>query len=185
MKTITEREIGLQEKPRLRRKPNSPRLHLDITKELIQAAVPRDSNHCMIAEAVKIAFPGARGVAVDLATIRFSDRKKRLRYSYMTPRIAQATLVNFDQGRKPEPFSFLLRGAMVTRAVSSSTGHKKTARRSPTKAQSEATRKATLVRRNEGLVPERVGGKTPPLQKSSDNVPFSRRRAFGLRALEL
>jgi hypothetical protein len=140
----------------------------------------------MIAEAVKSAYPMARGIAVDLATIRFSDREKGLRYTYMTPRIAQSALVNFDQKRKPEPFQFLLRGAQVTK----SGRDKQESRKGRSHAQREATRKASLVYRNgkknkAGFVPDRVGGKTPPLQRSADNLPFSRRRAFGLRALEL
>jgi len=164
-------------------KPRSPRVRLEVTDELIQAAVPKDSNHCMIAEAVKIAFPEARAIAVDLATIRFSDPKKQLRYTYMTPRIAQVALVNFDQKRKPEPFTFLLRGAQVTHV-----GRKTTDTKPRSEAQRKATKKASLAFRNGrkgGNVPDRVGGKTPPLQKSSDNLPFSRRRAFGLRGLEL
>jgi hypothetical protein len=165
----------------------SPKLRLNVTQELIQAAIAKDSNHCMIAEAVKNAYPPARGVAVDLATIRFSDRNKRERYTYLTPRIAQAALVNFDQERKPEPFSFLLRGAQVTsiRVDKRKSGEDI---RPSSKAQKQATKKASLVFRHGrtgGNVPDRIGGKTPPLQKSADNLPFSRRRAFGLRALEL
>jgi len=168
----------------------SPRIRIEITEELIQAATAKDSNHCMIADAVKIAFPGATGVAVDLATIRFTDRTKSARYIYMTPRIAQAALVNFDQARKPEPFSFLLRGAQVTRSGRVWRSHEK---KEATPAQKKSAAKAKEVRfgksrlrsTGSGNVPDRIGGQAPPVQRSSDNVPFSRRRAYGLRALEL
>lgn len=173
-----------------RHTPRAPRLVVDITKELIDSATAKDSNHCMIADAIKIMRPDATGVSVDLATIRFTDRKKALRYTYLTPRIAQAALVNFDQARPPEPFSFLLRGAQVTRSGRSWRSHEKKER---TPAQKTALAKATKTRFGKtrlkgagtGNVPDRIGGQTPPLQRSRDNVPFSRRRAYGLRALEL
>lgn len=176
--------------PKERTLPRGPKLRVEITKEIIDEATRRDSNHCMIADAIKSIRPDATGIAVDLATIRFTDRKKAARFTFLTPRIAQAALVNFDQGRPPEPFSFLLRGAQVTRSGRSWRSH---AKRESTPAQKEAITKATKARfgktrlRNAGTgnVPDRIGGHTPPLQRSKDNVPFSRRRAFGLRALEL
>lgn len=62
----------------------------------------------MIAEAVKNCVPRAKNVSVDLATIRFTDKDTGERYVYQTPAGAQAALVNFDQGNKPEPFKFRL-----------------------------------------------------------------------------
>jgi hypothetical protein len=52
---------------------------------------------------------------VDIATIRWSDPSKGLRYIYMTPRVAQEALVHFDQGEVPEPFILKIAGAQVTR----------------------------------------------------------------------
>ncbi len=54
------------------------------------------------------------------------------------------------------------------------------------KTLNEKLRKAKVAVRDQsnGTVPDRVGGKTPPLQRGKDAAPFSRRRAFGLRALE-
>ena len=185
---------------------HSPKLQLEITQELIERAVPKDSNHCMIAEAVRRAYPAARAISVDLATVRFTDPKKTLRFTYLTPRIVQAALINFDQERKPEPFSFVLRkAAQIT--ISSGPRFRK-ARSEKLKAASPR-KKAAIIKAERarldhvhrlttklrsaslapptslGAVPERLGGQTPPLQRSSDNVPFSRRRRFGLRALEL
>src|SRR5437899_7159508 len=144
----------------------SPRLRLDVTEELIQKAVPKDSKHCMIAEAVKIAFPSASAIAVDLATIRFSDRKKRFRYTYLTPRIAQAALVNFDQERAPEPFSFTLRGAQITNLDRAPKNSNADTPSEASEGRTEALKKARLVfrkGREAGNVPDRVGGQAPPL----------------------
>ena len=93
-------------KPRI---PRGPKLYVPVTQEIIDSAVPRDSGYCMFAEAIKKCLPGITKVAVDLQTIRFSDPDKRKRYCYLTPRICQVALVNFDQGTKPEPFIFRLR----------------------------------------------------------------------------
>jgi hypothetical protein len=178
----------------------SPVITLSVTQELIDTARTRDSNHCMIAEALKAARPDARKIAVDLATIRFTDGKRHCRYTYLTPRTAQVCLVNFDQGRPPEPFQFRLRGAHVTRAGAATAPRKSDmsdAERTAREAAGERLglaqkrraelRRSRLVPRNgtHADVPDRVGGKAPPLQKGKDDVPFSRRRAFGLRALEL
>lgn len=180
----------MKKRPNLGRLPKAPKLRVEITKELIDTATRRDSNHCMIADAVKNVRSDVSGIAVDLATIRFTDRKKGARFIYLTPRIAQAALVNFDQGNPPEPFSFVLRGGQVTRSGRTWRSHEK---REATPAQKEAAAKAQntrlgrtrLRKAGTGNVPERVGGYAPPLQRTKDNLPFSRRRAFGLRALEL
>lgn len=177
--------------------PRSPKLRLNVTDEIIAASKPRDSNHCMIADALKASYPDAKAVAVDLATIRFTDRGKGLRYTYLTPRIAQVHLVKFDQGILPDAYSFVLRGAHVTKSGSSrvqrallkAEGKTKPKNKQRTEAGhrlNEALRKTRIVARNKGFgnVPDRVGGQAPPVQRGKDNVPFSRRRAFGLRALE-
>lgn len=177
----------------MKRGISSPRLQINVTAELIEAATPKDSKHCMISDAVKIAFPDASAISTDLATIRFTDPKKHLRYTYLTPRVAQGCLINFDQERRPEPFSFLLRGAQVTKSGRIWRSHEK---KESTPAQKLQRQNALVKAQNQfgksrlqktgtGNVPDRIGGQTPPLQRSRDNVPFSRRRAYGLRALEL
>jgi hypothetical protein len=70
----------------------------------------------MIAEAIHAAAPDLANVMVDIHSIRASDPKRRLRFSYATPRIAALALIDFDQGVMPEPFSFWLRRpATITR----------------------------------------------------------------------
>jgi hypothetical protein len=43
----------------------------------------------------------------------FTDPKKNIRYTYLTPREAQIALINFDRGVMPNPFGFMLRSAVV------------------------------------------------------------------------
>src|SRR5438309_4940364 len=86
-----------------------PKPLVDVTQKEIDEGAIADSRKCMIAEAVKHCVPNAKSVSVDLATIRFTDGKSGNRYTYMTPYGAQQALVQFDQGLKPEPFSFKLR----------------------------------------------------------------------------
>lgn len=155
------------EKPRVR-KPRTPEVIVDVTQTEIDLAIPRDSGHCMISDAVRAAFPNAKSVSTDLQTIRFSDSVKGLRYTYLTPRIAQVALVRFDQGIPPEPFRFRLRRGQVSRAG------KKPAVKPDLLARAELRGPA-----HEG-VPSKVGGRTPPIAAHA-----GKRRAFGLRALEL
>jgi hypothetical protein len=98
-------------KGRARLRPHSPHLTIEVGREEIEYSVRRDSSHCMIAETIKRKMPTARGVAVDLGTIRWTDPEKRLRYIYLTPRSAQIALIEFDRGILPEPFRFTLRTA--------------------------------------------------------------------------
>ena len=79
---------------------------ISVSRETIERATQRDSRHCMIAEAIRDARPDAQFVSVDIQTIRFSIPFKRIRCTYLTPRIAQLALVRFDQGRSLEPFQF-------------------------------------------------------------------------------
>lgn len=165
---------------RSRRTRYAPRATVQVTQHEIDTAVPRDSGHCMIADAVKRAIPHAKGISVDLQSIRFTDREKNLRYTFLTPRSAQLALLDFDAGRKPEPFAFQLRGAMVTNA------HIKQAPKDPVVA--GAARLADLSPETvaKGSVPVRVGGKVPPVGPLSNRprgIRVGKRREFGLRAL--
>ena len=157
----------------------SPRIAVEITEEIIDIAVPRDSSHCMIADAVRAAVPDATNISVDLATIRFTDPKARQRYIYLTPRIGQLALIAFDSGEKPAPFRFLLRGAHVMPSGKGRSGRQRLEPQDHTP----------------GLIPERRGGQAPPvgpLAGGSPKEPRSpnaeaartgRRREFGIRAL--
>ncbi len=76
----------------------SPRLTLHLTEQVWSDAVRASSGSCIVAEAIKQQYPQFTGVSVDMATIRFSDPKKGLRYTYLTPEAAQIMLLSFDQG---------------------------------------------------------------------------------------
>lgn len=82
----------------------APQLNFPVTDEQIATAVPTDSAHCMIADGLKAALPHARGVTVDLATIRYTDVRNGRRYIHLTPPEAQYALLQFDWGIKPKSF---------------------------------------------------------------------------------
>jgi len=90
----------------------SPRPRLDLTRELIDTAIPRDSGHCVIADAIKSQVSDASDVSVDLATIRWTDRAKGVRYIYLTPLTAQRFLLGFDKGEPLEPQTVRLPSAV-------------------------------------------------------------------------
>jgi hypothetical protein len=172
------------------RTPRAPQLRLVVTQKFIDDAIPKHSGHCMIADALKVAIPDGRMHAVDLQTIRVTDQKRHLRYTYLTPRIAQEALVRWDVGIKPAPFSFVLRNGQVTRAGSSrkETDPKKLEQRRRAAAKMLAVNKARLKTREGagprgGKIPDRIGGKTPPLVRDKQGIPMSQRREFGIRAL--
>lgn len=149
----------------------APRISITVSDYEIDHGIGRDSSHCMIAEALKANLPWAKYVSADLQTIRVSDVTKRERYIYLTPRIAQIALVQFDQGIKPKPFTFQLRRGHVVRIYSNQVGQKL------------SNQKASLRRQQGGAgrgrsIPERVGGKPPPTARGM-------RRAFGIRSLEM
>lgn len=90
-----------------------------IEKSHIDNGKARDSQHCMIADAIKDACPSAQFIMVDLQTIRWTDRKKHLRITHLTPAIAQSNLLKFDQGEQVKPFAFTLGQPVKTRAMQS------------------------------------------------------------------
>jgi hypothetical protein len=172
------------------RRPVAPKVTITVTREIIDAAERRNSGHCMISEAIKASLPGASSVSTDLQTIRWSDKRRRLRYVYLTPQPAQIALLRFDQGVPTEPFTFRLRGAQVTKL--DATG--------PTRDRQPAVRgiaamppgnKKELVTRSN---PDRaygaavVGGRAPGLgalaHSPTGSVYRGTRRTFGLRVLK-
>jgi hypothetical protein len=151
-----------------------------VTDEIITQATARDSSHCMIAEAVKASIPGVARVSVDLQTIRFTKDGKR--YTFLTPRRGQEVLIDFDQGRRPEAaFDLRIRQPQVTKS--------KKMRPEDAEKLTQLKSRAKLAARRGNAVPEKRGGKTPPIASLAGGalpprVPVGRRRAFGLRALD-
>ena len=153
----------------------APRGKVDILQEHIDEGIRRNSSYCAIAEAVKLAFPQASKVSVDLQTIRWSDREKGLRYQYLTPPIAQQYLLNFDDGIKCRPFSFNLRGAHTSTAqfIDRSGGKAKIKRR-------HRLGRKRILPPDDGKPSETFGGSPAPVSKS-----IATYRRFGLRAYTL
>lgn len=166
----------------------APRLTIRVEQEHIDSALPKDSSHCMIAEAIMSTLPDARNVAVDLATIRYTDTTTGHRYIYLTPRCAQVALLEFDQGEAPQPFRFQVRASQVIPS-----GRGKKARYTP---------KSMATPPNNSEVPIVVGGQPIPRgalgsggtgtgsgsgRAKADSVATARRtgkkRAFGLRSM--
>lgn len=102
-----------------------PSMNVTITEELVERAVQRDSHHCMIAEAIKEQNPHFARILVDLQTIRWTNTTTGKRYICLTPEEAAAKLVDFDQGRPIEPFSFAMRIVQATNAKPGARGRKK------------------------------------------------------------
>lgn len=152
------------------KRPRSPRLQVTITPEIIARAMPANSKACMIAEAIKEAFPDAKAVSVDLQSCRFTDPARGLRYTYLTPRTAQKPLIDFDQGIEPRPFEITLKNAHVTRAPGIKRKEMLAKRAAGDK---DPLARASTRRREDGGV-ERVGGRELAQMKVT--------RHFGIRA---
>jgi hypothetical protein len=179
----------MKEVRRATRYPRSPVIDVSVTRQILTDAIERNSGHCVFAESVKAACPWATKIAVDLQTIRMSDREKGLRYAYLTPRSCQTALVLFDQGHRDKlhPFRFKLSHAHIARMREGSQLHSNT--------QTGKRRKRKLLggvhmppsrailtnaeNSGRGDVPRRVGGKLPPTMNASN------RREFGIRAMSV
>lgn len=92
-------------------------LKVRVTEEHIARATRADSRGCMIVDAIKDARPDFRGVMVDLATVRWTNPRTKMRYVCLTPREAGQALVDYDQGRPIEPLEFWLYAIQKTPVV--------------------------------------------------------------------
>jgi len=175
--------------------PAGPRVKVHVKKETITKAITADSSRCWIAESIKEQVPTATHVAVDLATVRFTDPEKGLRYVYLTPYSAQLALLQFDEGNPPGPFSFLLKNAHVSKSGSTlppvkvkADGEVRTKLKAQRDRENARARHARRVAAREAIsstaahlrvsngskVPRRVGGRRPPQLRMM--------RQFGVRA---
>lgn len=145
-----------------------PRLICKVDRETITAAARENSNACMVAETIKKAKPRLQYIAVDIQTVRATDPKKGERYIWLTPRSIQQKIIDFDKGKRVEPFSFRLDDGQTIPSGRNPSWKKKTSTKA--KLRKSATKRARTS------VPVKVGGKAPPKAIGS-------RRAFGLRAL--
>jgi hypothetical protein len=139
----------------------------------------------MIADAIKEQVRNSKSVSVDIATIRFTDKKLCQRFIYLTPPIAQQALVDFDQGKDLQPFGFDLRTAIqITPKLRKLHG---------AKGGRGYRRQEIVLASNEGSVEKPyqpavvVGGHTPPkapLMSAGAGVITARIRRFGAKNLK-
>lgn len=162
-----------------------PRIDFQVTQKHIDDAVPRDSGHCMIADALRDAYPQATYVSVDLATIRFTDESAGFRYIYLTPGYAQKALIDWDAGEKPEPFRVRQNCSQVTLTGSAR-------KRRKTEREEEERTDAFLIQPRGGsgqgsTVPAKAGGRALPKGELSGSAvrdgreKRGQRREFGVR----
>jgi hypothetical protein len=130
-----------------RRRYSSPVLQVDITQDQYDQAIQSHSGACLIADAIKAQYPHLTKVAVDMATVRATDRKRGERYIYLTPPTAQHVLLAFDQGWPNPADQLTIKGAVqivpVTRARTgpasiAGQGEKRAARRAELEAKQAA-----------------------------------------------
>jgi hypothetical protein len=160
-------------------KVKSPRFKVKVGQKHIDESLTKSSSHCMTAEAIKDAIPEARYVSVDISTVRFTDIKKGLRYTYLTPRVCQIAILDYDRGAKIYPFGFELRTAMITQsAVGSTWAASKERNRNALRKRNLLGAKKMSDEASEGTgrIPHIVGGKPPPRMGT--------RRQHGIRAYE-
>jgi hypothetical protein len=195
------RPLGSRDKhPRKPRKPletfdealwQNGRRRISVGDTHIAESLQRSSSACAIAEALKEQIPNAVHVSIDLATIRWTDRVKQLRYLALTPVCAQELICSFDQGEreKLQPISFDLRPVMIARSGQRrrqvpdggelrGSGISPPARKLVAYAGKETARERRELSKMkpDGTIPVVLGGRMPPISALPGN-----RRAFGLR----
>lgn len=162
-----------------------PRVRIHVSTQTIKRATTCNTNYCMIAEAIKECVPGASAVSVDLQTIRWTDRKARVRYVFLTPPPAQAALLQFDNGVRPRAFNINLRsGQIIPTRRRRITEAKQAASKTKTKTKRTKARRSTAAKlkviagKSEGVAMI-IGGQAPP------KATLGNRRIFGLNASHL
>lgn len=150
---------------------HSPEFSLNVTPQNIADGVERNSNHCVIADAIKEARPDLKYISVDIQTIRATDVTKKERYVWITPRAVQQFIIDFDRGERAQvkPFKTKLRMGQTITA-----GHTDKQNKQRRAKDAKLRRPRSKNGGNAPLIP--VGGKAPPRA-------IGQRRQFGLRAL--
>lgn len=79
-----------------------------VTPEIIASGITGDSSRCLVVMAIKVMCPEVNRVLVDGFSIRMTNAKTGMRYSFQTPIRVQRYIIEFDAGAKIEPFTFRL-----------------------------------------------------------------------------
>ena len=105
------------------RGPGSPVLRVTINEQHWRSAVRSNSGGCLIADAINEQYPNLKVISVDMATVRVRDAERGLKYTYLTPPIAQHLLLSFDQGWRQPTEELTIKTAVkvekITRSPSS------------------------------------------------------------------
>jgi hypothetical protein len=159
--------------------PNGPRLKFTVTQQFIDKGIAANSGYCMIAESLKAAYPQFTNVAVDMRLIRATDPQKELRYIWVTPELAGAALVLWDQGTMPPEFEVVLNNPWVQAAPQKKKRSKELSARDRARNKSRHNLHRALKKRrliaSEGKM-RQVGGKEPALGQ------WSFQRTFGVKS---
>jgi hypothetical protein len=109
-----------------RNKFSSPTIKVQITEEARERAIQSNSGGCLIADGIREQYPQFSRIAVDMATIRMTDREKGVRYTYLTPPLAQHCLLAFDQGwRNPVEEVVIKKAVQILPVMAEGPGQKK------------------------------------------------------------
>lgn len=156
------------------KKLGAPKLEVDVSQEHIDDAIRGISSHCMAKEAIKEGHPQFTHIAVDLQSIRITERAKGVRYIYLTPRKVQQAIVYFDQGLRMRPFKFKLKGGHTVASYMTNKLKGK-----PARERVKLGKQQLVSKRRE--IPDVIGGKPtpPPLAK---HPSASSIRRFGVGA---
>jgi len=154
-------------------------IELDITEEIINAAIPRSSGHCVIADALKQARPELQRISVDLQTIRFTDPVTKTRYIYLTPAKGQRVLTGFDQGERVPCKIRLTRPVQIIPHRGGYDPEKKKAQNKISHERAKARRTMIKTKSGQG-VQTIIGGDAPPLGALPS---YGGRRTFGIKNL--
>ena len=102
-----------------RTKHSSPTIVLRIDNDRRDKAIASNSAVCLVADAINEQHPEYSRPSVNMATIRVTDAKRGLRYTYLTPASAQHCLLAYDQGW-PNPIDeiVLKRAVKITPVIS-------------------------------------------------------------------
>jgi hypothetical protein len=95
---------------------------ISVLQRHFDEAMQKNSSHCAIAFAIRDAVPSARRISVDLQTLRWTDKNKGVRYVFLTPAVAQhSVIIPFDQGDREacKPVTFRMKPAWVCKSGAS------------------------------------------------------------------
>lgn len=193
--------------PGKNKRARSPRLVIDVTPKRWERAKQSHSGACLLADAIRDAYPHLSAISVNAMLISATDKAAGERYTYLTPPQGIDLLLAFDQGwSQPETHRVTCNGAVkVTRIRASNkaqTEHKR-ARTAELEAKEAANtitpREAGVLKRlhataersasagpitdvlETGRSTTIVGGKAPKALPKHPNLLAGKARVFGAK----